>query len=81
MRSFVLAYWYASDGGAIIQVLGMQSIVQRKLFASSGVKFATCAVKLGRMVKILGIEVADKRTEGIFYVAVLQAVLLFRLEM
>ena len=37
-------------------------------------------VKWGEMVKILGIELADRRTVGIFYVAVVQLVLFFRLE-
>ena len=37
--------------------------------------------KWGRVVNILGVEGADKRTEGKLYVAVVQGLLFFRLDM
>ena len=73
----LLRVWDDADLSKFFQVLGTNFVVPRRRLAIGGAEYMAGAGKVGKMVNILGSEGADKRTAGIFYVAVVQAVILF----
>ena len=49
-----IGVWYATDGSAVIQVIGIHYTVHRQQLASGGAESATSAGKVGADGKYLG---------------------------
>ena len=72
-----LGVWGAADDINFIKVLGINFLFSNNDWPEVDQNMRRSQGKWGRLVKVLGREGADRRTAGRFYVAVVQAVLLF----
>ena len=73
----LLSIWDTADGSSLVQVLGTNVVVLQQRLVSGGTETTSGKGKVGTNGESLGREEADRRTAGRFYVAVVQAVLLF----
>ena len=76
----LIGVWDTADSGSLVQFLGRTLSPFNNYWPAVEQNLQRERGKWGRLEKIFGREVADRRTVGRFYLAVVQAVVLFRFE-
>ena len=77
MGGVLLGVWDTADSGSFVQLSGVNIVVLRQQLGGGGKELLEGAGKWGWLANILGREGVDRITVGRFYVAMVQAVLLF----